>query len=127
MPTTEVRVYRDANGEVPLQEWLNDLEARHRRAYVKCLARILELAENGRQMRRPNADYLRDGIYELRVRVGRVNYRILYFFSGKDVVALSHGLTKEREVPTEEFETAISRMKLVKRDPKTYTADFELH
>ena len=56
-----------------------------------------------------NADFLRDGIYELRVKHGRVNYRILYFFSGRNVVVVSHGLTKEKAVPVREIEKAIER------------------
>ena len=50
-------------------------------------------------MRRPLADSLREDIYELRVRKGRLNYRILYFFHGRNVAILGHGLTKEDKVP----------------------------
>jgi hypothetical protein len=32
------------------------------------------------ELRRPEADYLQDGIYELRVGFQHVNYRMLYFF-----------------------------------------------
>ena len=39
-------------------------------------------------------DLLRNGIYELRAKVGTVNYRVLYFFCGSNVACLSHGLTK---------------------------------
>jgi hypothetical protein len=35
-------------------------------------------------LRRPHADYLEDGIYELRWRNGTVQYRILYFFHGRE-------------------------------------------
>jgi phage-related protein len=59
----------------------------------------------GHELRRPYADYLRAGVHELRARVGRVNYRILYFF-GDDEIILSHGFTKEREIPDAEIERA---------------------
>jgi hypothetical protein len=38
------------------------------------------LRELGYDLRRPEADLLRDGAYELRVRLNRVQYRILYSF-----------------------------------------------
>ena len=77
-------------------------------------------------MRRPHADYLRDGIYELRASLSRVHYRIRYFFFGKNVVAVSHGITKEGEVPPKEIELSITRMKLVKKSPAKYTANFNI-
>jgi phage-related protein len=125
MPATEVRVFRDTDGTIPLQEWLEELEYSEPKAYAKCLARILELAENGNQMRRPHADYLRDGVYELRATLGKDQYRVLYFFCGKNIVALSHGTTKKREVPPEDIELAIVRMGLVMNSPGRYTADFD--
>jgi DNA-binding XRE family transcriptional regulator len=48
--------------------------------YAKCAVRIRRLADLGHELRRPEADLLRDGICELRARLGTVNYRILYFF-----------------------------------------------
>ena len=50
---------------------------------MRRLASIETLAEFGHALRRPTADFLRDGIYELRIKRGRVNHRILYFFEGK--------------------------------------------
>jgi hypothetical protein len=47
------------------------------------------LEQQGHELRRPIADFLRDGIYELRPSVQGVNYRILYFFSGRNVVVVS--------------------------------------
>jgi phage-related protein len=128
MPATEVRAFRDADrgGTVPVQEWLDELEHREPKAYAKCLARILELAEKGNEMRRPHADYLRDGICELRATLGKDQYRLLYFFFGKNIVAVSHGITKEREVPPAEIEVAIKRKNLVVRSPDRYTADFDI-
>jgi hypothetical protein len=45
-----------------------------------------------------------------------VHYRMLYFFAGKAVVVLSHGLTKERAVSPKEIDTAIKRKKQVEAD-----------
>jgi hypothetical protein len=48
------------------------------------------------------------------------------FFYGKDAVALSHGITKEREVPNSDIDIAIARMKETKASPDKFTADIEL-
>ena len=126
MPPAEVRVFRDERGDVPLLNWLAALERSRPKAFAKCLARILELADQGSAMRRPHADYLRDGIYELRASLAGTHYRILYFFFGKDIVALSHGIVKEAGIPSKEIELAIHRMMLVKKSPNRHTATFEV-
>jgi len=87
----------------------------------------VELARNGNQIRRPLGAYLRDGVFELRVKLTTINYRILYGFdpNARNVVVLTHGFTKEKEVPKREIELAILCMKLVREDRNKYTADFE--
>ncbi len=60
----------------------------------------LRSSGSGHELRRPLADFLRDGIHELRVRKGRVNYRILYFFHGRNLPILGHALTKEEADPS---------------------------
>lgn len=113
MPQTEVYLYRNEEDEIPLRDWLDDLPAK---VQNKCIERISRLAQLGNELRRPEADFLRDGIYELRASYQGVHYRMLYFFSGKDVVVLSHGLTKERAVPPKEIDTAVRRKKQVEND-----------
>ena len=63
MPRIEVVFYKDDQGRVPVLEWLRDLQRRDKRGYAKCVVRIRRLAESGHELRRPEADYLRDGIY----------------------------------------------------------------
>ncbi|MGQ0723227.1 MAG: type II toxin-antitoxin system RelE/ParE family toxin [Candidatus Eiseniibacteriota bacterium] len=106
MPRTEVLLYRDEDGGVPLRDWLDDLEPR---AQAKCLASLKRLEDLGHELRRPEADYLRDRIYELRTRIGRVHLRMLYVFHGRQAVVVSHGFAKEGEVPAREIEVAIDR------------------
>ena len=125
MPQTEVRVFRSSPETVPLLEWLDELSRRQPKAYFKCLARVLALAELGHELRRPAADLLTGGIYELRVRHANVNYRMLYFFCGVHVACLSHGFTKESAVPPAEIELAAARKKLVAISMNRYTANFE--
>jgi phage-related protein len=63
---------------------------------------------------------LRDGIYELRIGLQGINDRILYFFHGREVVVVSHGLLKERVVPPREIDQAVAP-KRFETDPKRHT------
>ena len=65
------------------------------------------LAANGHELRRPYADYVDKGIYELRPTVKHVQYRILYCFVGKSIVLLTHGLIKTDKIPVGEIKRAI--------------------
>jgi len=65
--------------------------------------------------------YLRDSIYELRVRRGRVQYRILYFFHGQRLAVLAHALTKEGQVPPADIERAIRRQDAFAQDPEKHS------
>jgi phage-related protein len=89
------------------------------------MARIRLLAALGHELRRPHADVLSDGIWELRVRVGRVNYRLLYFFHGKDVAIVAHGLTKEAGVPDADIERAIERRARYVKKPEAHRAAYD--
>jgi phage-related protein len=78
-------------------------------AYAKRVAVIGRLEDVGHELRRPTADVLRNGIYELRAKRGHVNYRLLYFFHGRHVAILAHALTKEDVAPPADIERALRR------------------
>jgi phage-related protein len=121
MPRTRLLFFRNAEGSAPVWEWLRDLRAKNQRAYAKCVVRVRRLAECGHELRRPEADFLRDGIYELRARLGTVNYRILYFFHGRDIAVLANAITKENEIPLVEINRALNRKRLFIADPAAHT------
>ena len=83
--------------------------------------RIERLEELGHELRRPEADLLRNGIYELRVGLQHVNYRMLYFFHGRTAAVVSHGLVKEAVVPNQEIEKALERKRKFEKNPKAHT------
>ena len=123
MSQTTLHFFKEEDGTVPFLEWLAELEKRERKAFAKCLYMLDLLRQFGHELRRPHADLLRDGVYELRTKVGRVNYRVLYGFVGKDLVLVSHGVTKERRVPTAEIDLAVKRLALYRRDPDRYSVE----
>ncbi len=119
MPQTEVIYFKEADGTTPILDWFDEL---HADAAVKCLARLARLEELGHEIRRPEADYLEDGIYELRVKHRGVNYRMLYFFHGRTVVIVSHGFSKQQaKVPGREIHAALRRKKDFEANPRTHT------
>ena len=125
MPRTHVAFYQEAAGEPPVVNWLRELLRTNERAWSNCRARIELLAQSGHELRRPAADYLRDGIYELRAKQGHVQYRLLYFFHGRQVAILAHSLTKEDKIPVVDIERAIKRKKLFEANPKEHTYESE--
>ena len=119
MPRTSLVLYRDEDGNTSFLDWFEHIP---QQAQYRCQARLKLLAEQGHELRRPAADYLRDGIYELRARSDRVHYRILYFFHGRQMVVISHGFTKQQSaVPPEEIERALRRKASFKSDPAKHT------
>jgi hypothetical protein len=125
MPRTEVLFLQEEPGEVPVLDWLRKLRRTDRRGYAKCVARINRLAEMGHELRRPESDFLRDGIYELRARRGCINHRILYFFCGRRIAILAAGLTKEAQVPARDIRRAVQRRTAFERDPHGHTLELE--
>ncbi len=118
MPRTKVILYQEANGTVPLLDWLDRLPDK---AKDKCTVALGRLAELGHELRRPEADVLHGGIHELRVRLRRVNYRMLYFFHKNVAAVISHGLVKEDRVPAKEIEWALQRKRKFEAKPERHT------
>lgn len=117
MPEIEVVIFAEKN-KVSLLEWLDEIPARAR---DKCIVKIERLTQFGYELRRPEADILRDGIYELRTSLQGVQYRILYFFHIKTGV-LSHGIIKKgNEVPPVEIDYAIERKNKFSQNPEKHT------
>lgn len=117
MPPTTVVFFQDDDGTAPVAAWLADLRRVQPRAFAKCVVRIERLAELGHELRRPEAETLREGIHELRARFGRVNYRILYAIHGRVVAVLLHALTKEDAVSDADVDLAVLRKRAFAQDP----------
>ena len=114
MPRTKVVLYQEEDGSCPFLEWFSGLPAK---VQDKCFVRLERLREVGHELRRPEADFLRDGIYELRVSLQGVHYRILYFLAA----VVSHGVIKERAVPPKEIDRAVERKRRFEINPRRRT------
>ena len=117
MPRVEVVFFREDEQTVPMPDWLDSLPLN---AQAKCLVKLGRLEQMGHELRRPEADYLRDDIYELRVRLQSMHYRMLYFFHGRTAAVVSHGIVKEKKVQPKEIDLAVKRKQLFEADPKAH-------
>ncbi|MEE9126899.1 MAG: type II toxin-antitoxin system RelE/ParE family toxin, partial [Planctomycetota bacterium] len=108
-------------GRVPVLDWLEELEKRDRSAHDTCNRALRRLAALGHELRRPFCDFLRDGIYELRCRHRRQQYRLLYFFHGRHIAILAHGLVKESVVPEIDIERALIRKLAFQSNPTLHS------
>jgi len=81
----------------------------------------MRLSDLGHELRRPETDYLKDGLYELRIRSGRVQYRLLYFFHGRNISVLVHAIKKEGRVAPAAIEIALRRKLQWENDPNLHS------
>ena len=121
IPKTNVVFFQLARGEVPLLQWLNDPKIHNAKSVKRFHERVDLLAMRGEALKRPYADYLRDGIRELRFHWGHKQYRVLYSFVGRKVVLLTHGITKEQKVPEQEIDRALLFREIYLENPVEHT------
>ena len=125
MPRIKILFYQETPRDVPALDWLRELRRIDQRGYAKCVARVQRLAEMGHELRRPEADLLRDAIYELRARRGHVHYRLLYFFPGLQAAVLACGLDKKARVPDAEIDRAVRKKRAFEKDPDRHTYEMD--
>ena len=118
MPKTKIVFFQEDDGSVPVLEWLRKMPVK---VQDKCRVKLERLAEMGHELRRPEADLLRDKIYELRASLQGIHYRMLYFFHGNTAAVVSHGIVKESAVPPKEIERAIERKKEFESNPAKHS------
>ena len=93
----------DEKGNNPVREFVESLPDKEQ---AKVAAYVSELKIQGHNLRRPLADYLGDGIYELRPK----NNRVFYFFFLKDNVILVHAIRKKtNKIPKEDLVLCLRR------------------
>ncbi len=118
LATIELIYYQEEDGTVPLIHWFDTLPSK---VMQKCQAKLERLEQLGHELRRPEADYLRNDIYELRASYQGVHYRMLYYFYGRVAVVVSHGLVKEKAVPPREIDLAVRRKGRFEATPERHT------
>ena len=108
----DIEFYRLANGEVPVEEFLDSLDPKMRNKAI----RSLELLEEfGNTLREPNSKAMGNGLFELRIKFSSDITRIFYFFYVDNKIVLTKGFVKKTQrTPPAEIELA-----------RKYKADYE--
>ncbi len=105
----DIELYETEDGKCPARDFIKSLSPRLQ-AKASLVIDILE--EFGPAIRRPHSALLRNGIFELRVSLGKDEARILFFFFHKGKAVLTHGFIKKTNaVPLSEIERAEKYMK----------------
>ena len=97
----------DERGDKPVEEFILKLPPKER---AKIVAYLNELKTQGHNLRRPMADYLGEGIYELRPQ----DNRVFYFFYLRENAVLLHALRKKMDkIPQNDMNLCIKRKREV--------------
>ncbi len=112
-------LYREADGTVPVIDWLDDLP---RRARAKVFVRLEALAFRWHALRPDESAPLRDGLHELRVRHSGAGYYIYFFRFGLGSIVLAGAVTaKARDRRGPAVESALNRKRCFEADPRAHT------
>ena len=96
--------YETVEEKCPVMEFIDSISCRNQ---AKILGLVSFLEEKGPNLPRPYADFLEDGIHELRVKLSGNQIRVLYFFCYKNFIVLTHAFVKNTdEVPKSEIKKA---------------------
>jgi phage-related protein len=121
-PIFTILFYQEESGKSFVQRFFKSIPPDHQK---EAETRIQWLAARGNTLRRPHADYLRNGIFELRWKFQKNQYRILYFFHGRQRIVLVNAFIKKtRIVPNKEIATAIKRKKYFCANPQKHIKSF---
>jgi len=109
-----VDFYQDDDGKLPVMKWLGTLPEEVR---GKVIARIDLLKEGGPTLDYPYTSQIDGRLREVRLRVGKTRYRVLYFFDDERTAILLHGLTKNTPA-VEEADKRIGSARMAKHDAR---------
>ena len=115
MAKYQVIFFEKEDGTEPAKEFLDSLDTK---MLAKMARTISMLQENGAALREPYSKPLKDGIFELRAKVGSDITRVLYFFFvGRRIILVNGFVKKTQKTPKAEIDKAIAfREEYIKRE-----------
>lgn len=97
-----IEFFEKDNGRCPVENFLDDLNPVTELPYVN--DQIEKLKMYGNELSRPYCGFLKNDIYELRIKTKKKKIRILYFFYNRGVIIFTHGFVKKtRKIPQSEI------------------------
>lgn len=109
----DVYYFSDERGRFPVEEYLRGLPPDEKK---KAYAYIAALWALGHALRRPMADYVTQGLYELRPKASRIFY---FFYLGNSAV-LVHAIRKRGDkLPEKDIRLALKRKAQAEAERRT--------
>jgi phage-related protein len=104
MTQWSINFYTDGEAKSPVTEWFEVQDAKTQAKFLWVFA-LLE--ESGVDVGMPHVKPLEDKLYEIRIRVDKNAYRIIYFLHTGQQFVLLHGFKKKtQKTPTKEMKLA---------------------
>lgn len=110
----KVDFYREEDGSFPVRKWMEALPEDIR---GKVMARIDLLKQGGPTLDYPYTSQIEGRLREVRLRMGKTRFRVLYFFDEDRTAVLLHGFTKNTAA-VEEAEKRIGRGRMTKHEAR---------
>ena len=107
--------YRTENGKEPVKDFIDCLDSKMK---AKTFRQLELLENNGIDLREPHSKFIKDGIFELRVKFSSNISRIFYFFYVDNKIILTNGFIKKTvAIPKNELNKALKyRQDFERRD-----------
>ena len=103
-----IEFYETVSGKCPVQEFLDELKETDPGDFAAVMAGLAKL-RNRQYHRPPLSKSIGDELLELR-HVGKLNTRILYFFTAGQRIIAVHGIrSKATSIPTRHRKVALER------------------
>lgn len=110
----KVDFYREDDGTLPVMTWMEESPEDIR---GKIIARIDLLKQGGPALDYPYTSQIEGKLREVRLRIGKTRYRVLYFFDEERTAILLHGFTKNTAA-VEESDKRIGRARMAKHEAR---------
>ena len=104
--------------ESEVEKWIDSLPVKE---FATVLAAVERLSERGSQLRVPASRSLGEGLFELRIDVGRTQRRITYYFADGRRIVLLTAFRKQRQ--TEQVEIRRARQAMRRCIAEGHTAE----
>lgn len=88
----DVDFYKTKDNKVPVEEFLESLDTKMR---AKAIHELQILEQLGSSLREPHSKPVKDGLFELRIKIGSDISRMFYFFRVGNKIILTNGFIKK--------------------------------
>jgi phage-related protein len=114
----EIEYYKETvNKPSPVEEFINKLGTKDKKAQAKVLRSLLLLSEYGLSLGFPYISNISKKLWELRIPFGNNQYRVLFTIASNRIIILLHAFSKKTgKIPDKELKIAHKRLSKVTKE-----------